>query len=69
MDYSQKEANLLTVIGTALGGLSLTDKVTFLAGLIVLILAGMSNYMSYKKHKEELRQIRKKTEEDERQNS
>ena len=46
------KANFITTIAVIVGGLSLTDKITFIVGLIVLIMAGVSNFYSFKKNKQ-----------------
>lgn len=45
------KSNFITTLAVIAGGLSLTDAITFIVGLIVLIMAGVSNYYSIKKNK------------------
>lgn len=62
-----KSTNAFTTLALAIGGLSLTDKITFIIGLVVLIMAGVANWYSFKKHKaeKELAEHRMKKEKDE----
>lgn len=63
------KSNFITALALVFGGLSLSDQITFVVGLIVLALAGVSNYYSMKKNKtqkeladEQLRKIKKQNE-------
>jgi len=44
------KTNFLTTIAAIVGGLSLTDHITFVVGLIVLLMAAINNYFSIKRH-------------------
>lgn len=59
MSNLDHKSNFITTIAVIIGGLSLTDQITFVVGLIVLIMAGVSNYFSmrknYQAHKNEKR--------------
>lgn len=49
MSNLDHKSNLLTTIAFIIGGISLTDAVTFIVGLVVLVLAAVNNYYSIKK--------------------
>lgn len=66
MDSEQIKNNLLTAFAMGIGTLTLMDVITFIVGLIVLLLAGLSNWYAYKKHKAELQNaLEKRKKEDE----
>lgn len=70
MTVDQKVSNFLTGTSVVFGVLSLADAITFVVGIIVLIMAGVSNYYSMKKNKVEFDTLKKKKElEDEKQDS
>ena len=54
------KSNFLTTIAVIIGGLSLTDVITFVVGLVVLIMAGVNNYFSIKKNKAALENEQRK---------
>ena len=45
------KSNFITTVAYIAGGLSLTDIITFSVGLVVLIMAGVSNYFSIIRNK------------------
>ncbi len=51
MSNLDHKSNLLTTIAFIIGGISLTDAVTFIVGLVVLVLAAVNNYYSIKKNR------------------
>lgn len=55
MSELDNKTNFITTVAVIFGSLSLTDAVTFFVGLVVLLLAGISNYYSIRKHKAELK--------------
>ena len=50
MSNLDHKSNFITTLAMVIGGLSLTDKITFIIGLIVLVMAGVSNYFSIRKN-------------------
>lgn len=52
MSNLDHKTNFITTLAVITGGLSITDQITFIVGLIVLIMAGVSNYYSFKKNKQ-----------------
>ncbi len=70
MIIDQKVSNFLTGTSVIFGVLSLTDAITFIVGIIVLIMAGVSNFYSMKKNKTEFDILKKEKEiKDEEQDS
>ena len=66
MSELDNKTNFITTVAVIFGSLSLTDTITFFVGLVVLLLAGISNYYSIKKHKAELQNaLEKRKKEDE----
>jgi len=55
------KSNFITTVAVVVGGLSLTDKITFIIGLIVLVMAGISNYFSFKKNKQSYENEKRKS--------
>ena len=51
MSNLDHKSNLITTTALLIGGLSITDKITFIIGVIALALAGISNYYAMKKNK------------------
>lgn len=51
MDASQKIANTFNGFAIVAGTLSLTEKITFIAGLVCIVTAVISNYYSYAKNR------------------
>ena len=54
------KANFITTLAVIVGGLSLTDVITFVVGLVVLIMAGINNYISIQKNKAALENEKRK---------
>ena len=68
MSVDQKVSNFLTGTSVIFGALTLADAITFSVTMVVLVLAGVSNYYSMRKNKAEFDRITK-GEQDEKQNS
>lgn len=46
------KSNLITTLAIAVGTLSLIEQISIILGIIVLIMAGVSNYFSIRKNKQ-----------------